>query len=69
MGRLEKRQAGAVSMSVLGVILLLSAVGLTIAETGGYTALGVGALGGVLLLLGAAANARVSRMMIHAGRR
>ena len=69
MGRLEKRQAGAVSISVLGVALLLLAVVLTIAERGGNGALGVGALGGVLLLLGASANARVSRKMIHEGRR
>jgi hypothetical protein len=69
MGRLEKRQAGAVSMSVLGVVLLLLAVVLTIAERGGYSALGVGMFGGLLLLLGASANARVSREMIHKGRR
>ena len=69
MGRLEKRQAGAVSMSVLGAILLLAAVVLTIAESGGYSALGVGAFGGLLLLLGASANARVSKEMIHEGRR
>ena len=69
MGRLEKRQAGAVSMSVLGVILLLAAVVLTIAESGGYSAPWVGAFGGLLLLVGAATNARVSREMIHEGRR
>ncbi|MBL7076491.1 MAG: hypothetical protein ISS31_03370 [Kiritimatiellae bacterium] len=69
MGRLEKRQAGAVSASVLGVVLLVSAVLLTLMERGGYVALVVGGLGGCVLVAGVVANARVSSEMIHEGRR
>ena len=69
MGRLERRQAGAVSASVLGVLLLLLAVMLTVAGFSGSTVLGLGGFGGGMLLLGVAVNARVANEMIQDGRR
>lgn len=69
MGRLERRQAGAVSASVLGVVLVVSAVLLTLMERCCHMALIVGGLGGCVLMAGVVANARVSSEMIHEGRR
>jgi len=69
MGKLEKRQAGAVSASVLGFMLVLSALLLSLVERGGLIALLVGGLGGCVLVAGVVVNARVSSEMIHEGRR
>ncbi len=69
MGRLERRQAGAASASVLGFILVLFALLLSLVDISGQTALYVGCIGGSLLLVGVIANARVSSEMIHDGRR
>ncbi len=69
MGRLEKRQAGAASASVLGFVLMLSGLLLSLLEQGGAMALLAGALGGGLLVAGVFVNARISSEMIHDGRR
>ena len=69
MGRLEKRQAGAISASILGFVLLVSAVLLTLIDRIGMLTLVVGGVGGCVLAVGVVANARVSREMINAGRR
>jgi len=69
MGRLEKRQAGAVSATVLGFVLVLSSLLLSLVDRGGAMTLLVGGIGGCVLLAGVVANARVSSEMIHAGRR
>ena len=69
MGRLERKQAGAVSFGVFGVVLLLVAVVLTVAEMSGTLALGAAVFGSVMLLLGVVVNAHVANEMIHAGRR
>jgi hypothetical protein len=69
VGKLEKRQAGAASASVLGVILLISAALLTVAERGGPLTLLVGGLGGCILVAGVVANARVANEIMQDGRR
>ncbi len=69
MGRLEKRQAGAVSASVFGIMLLVCAVLLTLTDQSGSLALLVGGLGGCVLVVGVVANARVSSEMMNDGRR
>jgi hypothetical protein len=69
MGRLEKRQAYAASTSVAGAMLLLLATVLTVTEIGGGLALGVGACGGGMLLLGITMNTHVANEMMHDGRR
>ena len=69
MGKLERRQAGAVSASVLGFVLVVSAVLVAQVDRAGLLALAVGAIGGLVLLTGVIVNACVSRVMIHDGRR
>ncbi|MDP6490895.1 MAG: hypothetical protein QGH42_01000 [Kiritimatiellia bacterium] len=69
MGRLERRQAGAVSASVLGFVLVVSAALLSLVDRNGILTFGVGVTGGLVMLVGVIASARVSREMIHAGRR
>jgi hypothetical protein len=69
MGRLERRQAGAISTGVLGFMLLLTGVLLTVVERGGATALWIGGLGACILVAAVAANARVAGEMVHEGRR
>ncbi len=69
MGRLERRQAGAGSASVLGIVLLVSAALVAALDRSGMTALAVGVTGGLVLLAGVMANVSVSRDMIQDGRR
>ncbi|NQU39139.1 MAG: hypothetical protein HQ523_04225 [Lentisphaerae bacterium] len=69
MSRLEKRQAGAVSVGVFGVVVLLGAVVLTVAELSGRLALAACMCGSAMLLVGVVLNSRVSNEMIHLGRR
>ncbi len=69
MGRLERRQAGAVSASVLGFVLVVCAALMAQVDRGEMVALACGLTGALVLLFGVLANACVSRDMIHDGRR
>lgn len=56
-------------MGVFGVVVLLGAVVLTVAELSGRLALAACMCGSAMLLVGVVLNSRVSNEMIHLGRR